>query len=305
MRIVITGANSAVGQAILRAGPAQQPPPTLVAGVRSARAMAGLPALPAGQVAQIAYDQPATLDAALEGATAVIHLAGTLVERPGSTYETANVDTARAVAQAAERCGVAKIVLVSAIGADAESKNRYLRTKGEAEAVTRAVSCAHTILRVPLLLGPGTEGTAALLRHLARPSVTLPGGGRNHQQPLHVDDLAHAALIAADPARVRNQTLELVGPVALPDREILGRAAAALGRQIRIGSMPILPLRLLLGLQRMVSGPGFSPDVLDVITADTHLDSRPAADALGIPLTGLDEMIRASVASSGQRTTGA
>lgn len=305
MKIVITGANSAVGQAILRAGLAQQPPLTLVAGVRSARAMAGLPALPPEQVVQIAYDQPATLDAALAGATAVIHLAGTLVERAGSTYETANVQTARAVAQAAERCGVAKIVLVSAIGADPRSRNRYLRTKGEAEAVTRAVACAHTVLRVPLLLGPGTEGTAALQRHLAKPTVSLPGGGRNRQQPLHVDDLARAALAAADPATSRNRTLELVGPVSLPDREILERAARLLGREIRVRSVPILPLRLLLGLQRMVSGPGFSPDVLDVITADTNLDPGPAAGELGIALTGLDEMIRASVASSGQRTTGA
>ena len=303
MTIVITGANSAVGQAILRAGLAQQPPPTLVEGVRSARAMAGLPALPPEQVVQIAYDQPATLDAALAGATAVIHLAGTLVERAGSTYETANVQTARAVAQAAERCGVAKIVLVSAIGADPGSRNRYLKTKGEAEAVTRAVTCAHTVLRVPLLLGPGTEGTAALQRHLAKPTVSLPGGGRNRQQPLHVDDLARAALAAADPATSRNRTLELVGPVSLPDRESLERAARLLGREIQVRSVPILPLRLLLGLQRMVSGPGFSPDVLDVITADTNLDPGPAAGELGITLTGLDEMIRASVASSGQRTT--
>lgn len=304
-RIVITGANSAVGQAILRAGLTRQPPPTLIAGVRSARAMQGLSTPPGGRVVRIVYEEPATLDAACAGATAVIHLAGTLVERPGSTYETANVATARAVAEAAERCGVAKIVLVSAIGADPRSRNRYLRTKGEAEAVTRAAACAHTILRVPLLLGPGTEGTAALLRHLAKPAVKLPGGGRNRQQPLHVDDLARAALRAADPAVARNRTLELVGPESLPDREILERAAAVLGRPVRIGSVPILPLRLILGLQRLVSGPGFSPDVLDVITADTHLDFRPAADELGIPLTGLDETIRASVASTGRRTTGA
>jgi len=305
VRIVMTGANSAVGHAILRVGLAADPRPVLVAGVRTAKALAGLPALPEGQTALISYDDPATLDAAFAGADAVVHLAGTLVERPGSTYEIANVQTARAVARAAERAGVAKIVLVSAIGADAGSRNRYLQTKGEAEAMTRAAGCAHTVLRVPLLLGPGTEGTAALLRHVSKPSVKLPGGGRNLQQPLHVDDLARAALAAASPATARNRTLELVGPVALPDREIVERVARALGREVQIGSVPVMPLRLILKLQRMVSGPGFSADVLDVITADTNLDPQPAARDLGISLTGLDEMIRASVASSGRRATGA
>ena len=43
------------------------------------------------------------------------------------------------------------------------------------------------------------------------------------------------------------------------------------------------------------SGPGFSPDAVDVITANTRLDSRPAASELGIQLTGIDEMIKRSL----------
>jgi hypothetical protein len=35
--------------------------------------------------------------------------------------------------------------------------------------------------------------------------------------------------------------------------------------------------------------------VLEVITADTRLDPQPAAGELGIPLTGLDEMIQNSL----------
>ncbi len=40
---------------------------------------------------------------------------------------------------------------------------------------------------------------------------------------------------------------------------------------------------------------GFSPDVLEVITADTSLDPNIAAAELGIELTGLDEMIQHSL----------
>ena len=291
-RVVITGANSAVGRAILRLGLEQHPPPTLIAAVRSERALGGLPALPRDRVARISYDDPSSLEAAFAGASAVVHLAGILVERPGSTYEQANVQTTRSVAEAAEIAGVEKLVFVSVVGADPASPNRYWRTKGEAEAVVRASGCAHTILRVPLLLGPGTEGTAALQRYLSRKTVVLPGGGRNRHQPLYVDDLARAVLLATVPSVARDRTLDLVGPVSMPDRDILQRGARLLGRELRIRSMPIAPLRIVLALRRRMAGSGFSPDVLEVITADTQLDPGPAAAEIGIRLTGLDEMIR-------------
>jgi uncharacterized protein YbjT (DUF2867 family) len=292
LRVVITGANSAVGQAILRLG-AQSPDQalTLVAAVRSERAMKDLPPLPRDQVVRIAYDDPSSLTAAFAGASAVIHLAGTLIERPESTYEKANVETTRAVAVAAKQAGVGKIVLVSAVGADAASRNRYWKTKGQAEDVIRASGCPHTILRVPLLLGAGTEGTAALRRHLKNKTVVLPGGGRNLHQPLAVGDLARAALLAVRPSVAPNRTLDLVGPVAVPDREILQRGARLLGRELQIRTMPIAPLRLVLAVRHRFAGSGFSPDVLDVITADTKLDPGPAAAEIGIQLTGLDEMI--------------
>src|SRR5207237_5476412 len=98
------------------------------------------------------YDGGASLGAACEGAAAIVHLAGILVEGSASTYEDAHVETTRRVADAAKRGGVARIVLVSAIGADARSANRYWRTKAEAEAIVRAYGFSHTWLRVPILM---------------------------------------------------------------------------------------------------------------------------------------------------------
>ena len=289
-RVVITGANSAVGQAILRRA-AQHPDLMLVAAVRSERAMADLPPLPPEQRVRIDYQDPASLQAAFTGAAAVVHLAGTLIERPGSTYELANVHTTRAVVAAASASGVGKLVLVSAIGADAKSSNRYFRTKGQAEDAVRASGLAHTILRAPLLLGPGTEGTAAVERHLSKPTVTLPGGGANWQQPLYVDDLARAALVASSQSVARDTTLSVVGPEAIREREIIERMAAASGRAITIKSVPVALLRVILQIQGLFKAGGFSAEVLDVITADTQMDHSPATQVLGFPLTGIDTMI--------------
>jgi NADH dehydrogenase len=243
----------------------------------------------------VSYDVPGSLDEAFRGASAIIHLAGILVERPGSTYEQANVALARSVVEAAKRCAVEKFVLVSATGADEKSPNGYYRTKGQGEALVRASDLGYTILRAPLLLGPETEGAAALARNARGPKAKLIGGGHNFQQPLDVDDLARSALAAAQLSVASNRTLDLVGPVSLPERELVERAARMLGHEVRVSSIPKGLLSFALAIRQRVGGPGFSPDAVEVITANTRVDSRPAASELGIHLTGIDEMIKRSL----------
>jgi uncharacterized protein YbjT (DUF2867 family) len=298
MKIVITGANSATGQAILRcASQNGTTPNALVAAVRSERAADEIrPLLGEGKTAvRISYEDPGNLDATFQGASAIIHLAGILVERPGCSYQQANVAPARSVVEAAKRSAVEKFVLVSAIGADEKSSNGYYCSKGQAEAIVRASGLCYTILRAPLLLGPLTEGAVALTRNATGPNAKLIGGGRNFQQPLDVDDLARAAIAATQPSVAANRTLDLVGPVSLAERELVERAARLLGREVRISSIPKGLLSFALSIRRRVSGPGFSPDAVEVITANTRLDSRPAANELGIRLTGIDEMIKKSL----------
>ena len=244
---------------------------------------------------QISYDDPSSLDEAFRGATAIIHLAGILVERPGSTYQQANVAPAGSVVEAAQRCAAEKFVLISATGADEKSSNGYYRTKGQAEALVRSSGLCYTILRAPLLLGPATEGAAALARNASRSKARLIGGGRNFQQPLYVDDLARGAIAAVQPSVARNRTLDLVGPVSLAERELVERAARVLGHHVRVSSIPKGLLSCALAIRQRVSGPGFSTDALEVITADTRLDPRPAASELGLRLTGIEEMIENSL----------
>ncbi len=217
------------------------------------------------------------------------------MEKPDSTYDQANVAPARSVVEAAKRCALQKFVLVSATGADETSSNRYYRSKAQAEELVRTSGLCYTVLRAPLLLGPGTAGAAALERYASRASVKLSGGGRNLQQPLYVGDLAKAAVVAVQPMVAKNLTLDLVGPVSLPEREIVERAARMLGREVQIGSIPKQLLSFVLAIRQRIAGPGFSPDALEVITADTRLDPRPAVHALGIQHTGIDEMLESSL----------
>ncbi len=235
MKVVITGANSAVGQAIFRCvrkGGAS--PDTFIAAVRSSRAEEQLRSQigDLSGMVRISYDDPATLDAAFRGAGSVVHLAGILIEQPHTTYEDANVGSTRSVVEGAMRNKVEKLTLVSAIGADENSRNRYYRTKGQAEALVRESGLSYTILRVPILLGSATAGAAALKHQLEVGRASLINGGLHQQQPLHVDDLARAAMVVATRLSVaRDTTLELVGPARFRSGSWLSGALANWGAQ--------------------------------------------------------------------------
>ncbi len=300
-RVVVTGANSALGRVVIeRALP--NPAIELVALVRSARAEAELPSLPAGRAraARVAWSDAIGLRKACEGAAALVHLAGILIESRETRYVDANVETTRAAIAAARGAGVGKLVFVSAVHADPRSANPYWRSKGEAEALVRASGIPYTILRCPLLLGCASAGVQALAREVAARVVPLPGGGANLEQPVDARDLADGALRAALSTEcARDAVLDVVGPESLPLRELILRGARGRGAYPIIVPVPTLLLKAVLALRTRLFGPGFSPEVIDVMLADTRLDPEPAAKALGLALRPLHETLAHSLALAG------
>jgi NADH dehydrogenase len=294
--IAVTGANGAVGRAVLRNASPADGIVALVRSEQAARSLAGAGA----RVGMVSYSDHDSLEEAFRGADAVVHLPGVLVERRDASHEQANVETTRAALEAAKAAGVRKFVLVSAHGANPVSRNRYYRTKGRAERLVRDSGLPHAILRAPLVLGPGTEGARALAAQTARTTAWLVSGGSTLHRPLDVDDLARAALAAArEPERARDATLELAGPEALLYRDLVLRAAALRGHPLRVRPVPAAPLRVALRVRRYLSGPGFDADALDVLQDDTRVDPAPAAAALGISLTPLAETLRRSLGLDG------
>jgi NADH dehydrogenase len=296
-RIAVTGANSALGRVLLERA-LLRPDVEIVALVRSASAEAELPALPPDRARALRVDwsDAAGLRAACEGALCLIHLAGILIESRATRYREANIETTRAAVAAARAAGVAKLVLVSAIGADPNSRNPYWRSKGCAETLVRESGLSYTILRCPLVLACDSAGVRALVREVSSSVVPLAGGGANLEQPLDARDLADGALNAAlSPACARDAVLELVGPESLPMRELVLRGARIRKKYPIIIPVPTLLLRAILTLRTWLLGPGFTPAVIEVMLADARFDPVPAAQALGIALRPLDETLAHSL----------
>ena len=155
----------------------------------------------------------ASIDRALEGADAVVNLVGILFESGKQTYDGAQAEGAALVAEAAAAKGITRFVQVSAIGADAESKSPYGRTKAAGEASVRQAVPTATILRPSIVFGAEDQffnRFAALAR--SAPFLPAIGGGKTKFQPVYAGNVAEAIAAAVDRADVGGKTYELGGP---------------------------------------------------------------------------------------------
>ena len=137
---------------------------------------------PLGRVGQIHAVQanvryPASVEAAMRDSSVAINLVGILTEGGAQSFDAVQAKGAETIARAAGAAG-ARMVHVSAIGADENSPSAYGRTKAAGEKAVLAAVPSATILRPSLLFGPEDQFTnrfAALAR--ISPLLPLIGGG--------------------------------------------------------------------------------------------------------------------------------
>src|SRR5262252_4956183 len=191
---------------------------------------------PLGLVGQIHAVQanvrfPASVAAAVHDAAIVINLTGILYERGQQRFEAIQAQGAGTVAAAAARVG-ARLLHVSALGADAQSPSRYARSKAQGEAAVRAACPEAMIFRPSILFGP-EDDFFNRFASMARISPVLPliGGGRTRFQPVFVGDVASALAEAADGAGTPATTYELGGPDVKTFKELMEFILATIMRR--------------------------------------------------------------------------
>src|SRR6202162_3266703 len=198
---------------------------------------------PTGRVGQIHAVQanlryPASIEAAMRDSHVAINLVGILAEAGAQTFDAVQAEGAAAVAKAAAAVG-ARMVHVSAIGADENSPSRYARAKAAGEKAVLSAIPSATILRPSVLLGPEDQFSNRFAA-LARVSPVLPliGGGLTKLQPVYVGDVAAAVADAVDGKTRPGATYELGGPEVLTMREIIEIILATTDRKSTLVSLP-------------------------------------------------------------------
>ncbi|MFL2837690.1 MAG: NAD-dependent epimerase/dehydratase family protein [OM182 bacterium] len=289
MKISITGANSSVGINLL-GHLSEIEGMEVIAGVRSNSAFASLPQSPAVTPTTISYDDSASLEQALAGTDCVIHLAGILIENKHSNYASANVAATAAVVEAAKAMSVKHIIFISVVGASASSSNAYFRSKGAAEELVLNSGLAGTVVRTPILMGPGTAGASSLIGTASSGQAKVLGGGDYSMRPLDTDDLSSALIKLATKEAEGSQVFELVGPEAIAYKDLIKKTAGLMGKEVEVGSVPVLFAKIGAAIGSTIKGGGITPTVIDVITMN-EVVSQNADSQIGISLTPLQDTL--------------
>ena len=241
-----------------------------------------------GQIHAVAANlrYPASVEAAMRDSQIAINLVGILAEGGAQSFEAVQAKGAETIAKAASAVS-ARMVHVSAIGADENSLSGYGRSKAAGEKAVLAAVPSATILRPSVVFGPEDQFTnrfAALAR--ISPMLPLIGGGVTRMQPVYVGDVATAVADAVDGKAKPGATYELGGPEVLTLREIMQIILTITERNRMLVPLPFGLAKLqALFLQFAPGALKLTPDQVALLRSDNVVSD--AAKAAGLTLEGL------------------
>lgn len=280
MHVFLTGATGFIGRYVLRA---------LLRAGHTARCLVRAPddQLPGddASVEPVIGDitEAASLEGALDGCDAAIHLVGILEEQPdhGITFEALHVQGTIHVARAAQNAGIAQFIHMSANGAAPDGVSPYHTTKWRAEQYVRDAGFDHwTIFRPSIVFGPPgpnqPEFASQLARTLVRPFPILPvfGDGTYQLQPIFVEEVATAFVQALTRDAARNRIYCAAGRESFAFTTVLNYITEALDHRLK--PKLFLPLWFARPLVQLLSRLGLAPlsiDQLDMLVDGNVCDS--------------------------------
>ena len=211
--IVVTGASGQLGRLVIQSLLKTVPAAGIVAAVRQPAAVADLAALGV-QVRQADYAQPATLDAAFQGATKVLLISSSALGERVAQHGN--------VIDAARRAGVALLAYTSLLHADT-SPLGLAAEHTATEALLRASGVPHVLLRN----GWYTENYLASLPAVLQHGAVIGSAGEGRIASAARADYAAAAAAVL----IRDDQAGLVHELAGDTLYTLAEFAAEVGRQ--------------------------------------------------------------------------
>jgi NADH dehydrogenase len=251
-----------------------------------------------GAVGQISTPQanlrfPASIEAAVAGADAVINLAGVLYQSGAQSFDAVHVKGAAAIADAAAKAGVKRLVQMSALGADANSSAKYSQSKAAGEVAVEAAFPSATILRPSVIFG-AEDNFFNLFASLTRftPALPLIGGGQTKFQPVYVGDVAAAVGRILDDPTTAGQTFELGGPRQMSFEEVLRYIVEQTGRKRLFFPWPFALTKIDAFFLQLMPKPLLTMDQVELLKSDNVVDGNaPGLDSLGITPTPVESVV--------------
>ncbi len=245
--LAVTGGTGFVGSTLIRLA--------IDAGW-SVRALARRPQAAAEGVVWVpgALDQPESLIALMQGADAVIHVAGVTNSPSVAGFITGNVIGTEAVIAATEAAGIRRFIHVSSLSVREPQLSNYGASKAEAEARVSASALDWTMVRPPAIFGPGDTDHLDLFKASRFRILPLPPRGR--LSVIEVSDLGRLLLSLIDAPQTFGQIYEADdGRAGGWSHSDYGRAiGAGAGYRVLPLAMPAALVKLGAKLDRMIRG---------------------------------------------------
>ncbi|MFY9599030.1 MAG: sugar nucleotide-binding protein, partial [Pseudolabrys sp.] len=195
---------------------------------------------------------------------------------------------AEQVALAANAHG-ARMVHVSAIGADPNSPSAYGRSKANAEQLVIAAQPSTTIMRPSIIFGPEDDffnRFAALAR--ISPMLPLIGGGLTRFQPVFVGDVAAAIADAVDGKTRPGTIYELGGPDVRTFKELMQFVLTTIERKRLLVSLPFFVARMQAVFLQYLPKPLLTPDQVELLRSDNLVSESAKSEARTLQGIGIE-----------------
>jgi len=253
---------------------------------------------PLGRVGQIHAVQAnvrhrPSVAAAVRGSNVVINLVGILFESGRQRFDTVQSFGAEGIALAAAAHN-ARMIHVSAIGANENSSAAYARAKWRGEQLVLAATPDAVIFRPSILFGPNDDffNRFAGIAQLS-PVLPLVGGGHTRFQPVFAGDVADAIAKAVAGATTPGAIYELGGPEAFTFKELMEFVLATIERRRLLVPLPFGLAKLQAAAfelvskvpLRVLSKPLLTRDQVELLRYDNVVSDAARRD--GLTLEGL------------------
>jgi NAD(P)H dehydrogenase (quinone) len=281
--IAITGATGQLGRLVIDTLLQKLPAAEIIAIARNP-AKAQAIAARGVQVRQADYTQPATLDAALKGASKLLFISSSEIGQ--------RIPQHRAVIEAAQRAGVKLVAYTSLLHADI-SPLRLAAEHKQTEALLRASGLPFVLLRNGWYTENHTAGMSAILAHGA--VLGSAGAGRFASAPR--SDYAAAAATVMTSDNQAGRVYELAGDTTYTLGDLAAEIARQSGKAVVYKDMPEANYKAALisiGL----------PEDMSAMLADADIgasqgalfdDSRQLSQLIGRPTTPLATTVTATL----------
>jgi len=292
VKVLVTGGTGFVGPKVVHA---------LRAHDRSVRVLVRRPERAsrlAGWGAEIVagdMTDPASLAAAVDGCTHVVHLVA-LIRGAPRDFERVMTQGTKSLVAAARSAGVERFVLMSALGTSETTSTTvpYFAAKWSMEQELRASGLEYAIFRPSFVFGRDGGALPTFVRQVRySPVVTVIGSGLQKSQPIWVDDVAEYFAHGIDLPAAANRTFEIGGPDVVDWNGLYLAIAKTLGKRRRLVHVPLGAARTGARLAQGVPGSPLTADQVEMLAGpDNTVSNNEAVEVFGLPLVPLHEQLR-------------